>query len=90
MTLYIGDCRTILPTLEDSSVQCCVTSPPYFGLRDYGADGQIGLEKTPSCGAHGLMRLRRDLTEDQRRYAALRLLGGVGPDALRGGKNGTE
>ena len=42
-----GDCRTILPTLDSQSVQCVVTSPPYYGLRDYGVDGQIGLERTP-------------------------------------------
>lgn len=42
-----GDCRDILPTLEASSINCCVTSPPYFGLRDYGIAGQIGLERTP-------------------------------------------
>lgn len=42
-----GDCRSVLATLPAQSVQCCVTSPPYYGLRDYGVDGQIGLEKTP-------------------------------------------
>lgn len=47
-TLLIGDCRTILPTLPASSVHCCVTSPPYFGLRDYGNVGQLGLEPTPA------------------------------------------
>jgi DNA modification methylase len=36
-----------LATLPDESVHCCVTSPPYWGLRDYGVDGQLGLEKTP-------------------------------------------
>ncbi len=36
-----------LRTLEDQSIQCVVTSPPYWGLRDYGVEGQIGLEKTP-------------------------------------------
>jgi DNA modification methylase len=46
-TLYLGDCLEALRTLPDASVQCCVTSPPYFGLRDYGVDGQIGLEPTP-------------------------------------------
>lgn len=46
-TILTGDCRDILPTLPDESVQCCVTSPPYYGLRDYGVVGQIGLEKTP-------------------------------------------
>ena len=47
LTILTGDCRTLLKTLPDESVQCCVTSPPYFGLRDYGVAGQIGLEKTP-------------------------------------------
>jgi len=42
-----GDCLDILRTLPDESVHCCVTSPPYWGLRDYGHDGQLGLEKTP-------------------------------------------
>lgn len=42
--LILGDCRETLKTLPDESVQCCVTSPPYWGLRDYGCDGQIGLE----------------------------------------------
>ncbi len=42
-----GDCIEQLRTLADESVQCCVTSPPYWGLRDYGVAGQIGLEKTP-------------------------------------------
>jgi len=47
-TLYCGDVRDILPTLDAESVQTCVTSPPYWGLRDYGVDGQIGLEQTPA------------------------------------------
>lgn len=45
--LMIGDCVEQMSTLPDESVNCCVTSPPYFGLRDYGHDGQIGLEPTP-------------------------------------------
>lgn len=44
--LLIGDCRNILPTLEAKSVQCVVTSPPYYKLRDYGVSGQIGQEAT--------------------------------------------
>jgi len=45
-----GDCRDTMRTLarDGVRVQCCVTSPPYFGLRDYGHPGQIGLEKTPA------------------------------------------
>ena len=42
-----GDCLGVLKTLPDESVHCCVTSPPYWGLRDYGVDAQFGLEKTP-------------------------------------------
>jgi site-specific DNA-methyltransferase (adenine-specific) len=41
-----GDCRDVLPSLPAQSVHCVVTSPPYFSLRDYGVDGQIGLEST--------------------------------------------
>jgi DNA modification methylase len=46
-SILTGDALTILRTLPSESVQCCVTSPPYYGLRDYGIDGQIGLEETP-------------------------------------------
>ena len=41
------DALTALADMPDSSVHCVVTSPPYFGLRDYGHDGQIGIEPTP-------------------------------------------
>lgn len=47
VSILIGDCRDVLKTLPDESVHCCVSSPPYFGLRDYDAPGQIGLEQTP-------------------------------------------
>lgn len=43
----IGDCRNILAELKEESINCCVTSPPYWNLRDYGTAGQIGLEATP-------------------------------------------
>lgn len=51
MTVRIltGDCRDVLKTLPDESVHCVVTSPPYFGLRDYGVSGQIGLEESPDA-----------------------------------------
>lgn len=44
-----GDCREILPTLPADSIDCCVTSPPYWMLRDYGVEGQIGMEPTPEA-----------------------------------------
>src|SRR5262245_62152854 len=49
MTVRIlkGDCREVLRDLPAESVHCVVTSPPYWGLRDYGVAGQIGLEETP-------------------------------------------
>lgn len=45
--IILGDCLTELAKLPAESVHCCVTSPPYWGLRDYGVAGQIGLERTP-------------------------------------------
>jgi DNA modification methylase len=45
--IIVGDCVEGLRTIDACSVQCCVTSPPYYGLRDYGHEGQIGLEETP-------------------------------------------
>jgi DNA modification methylase len=43
-----GDALTELKKLNDKSINCCVTSPPYWGLRDYGIKGQFGLERTPA------------------------------------------
>lgn len=45
--IYNSECLQGLKSLPDNSIHCCVTSPPYYGLRDYGNDSQIGLEKTP-------------------------------------------
>ena len=63
-----GDCRDILKTMPDQSVNCCVTSPPYFGLRDYGVAGQIGLEATPDTYVAELVavfaEVRRVLRDD--------------------------
>jgi DNA modification methylase len=46
---HVGDCRALLAEVPDESIHCCVTSPPYWGLRDYGVDGQLGLEETPEA-----------------------------------------
>lgn len=46
-SIYIGDARHVLAGLPDACVDCVVTSPPYYNLRDYGVDGQLGLESTP-------------------------------------------
>lgn len=45
--VYYGDAWELAPTLEPQSIDCIVTSPPYWGLRDYGHPGQFGLERTP-------------------------------------------
>ena len=45
--IHHGDCLEVLRGMDSESVNCCVTSPPYWGLRDYGEDGQLGLESTP-------------------------------------------
>jgi len=47
ITLYQGDAAKILSTMDEGSVDCIITSPPYYGQRDYGIDGQLGLEEHP-------------------------------------------
>jgi len=56
-----GDCRDVLKTLPDQSVHTCVTSPPYFGLRDYGHAGQMGLEPTPDEFVAELVNVFREV-----------------------------
>ncbi len=66
--ILVGDALGHMNQLPDDSVQCCVTSPPYWGLRDYGSDGQIGLERTPEEYVEKLVsvfgEVRRVLRED--------------------------
>ena len=61
VSILIGDARERLKELPDASVNCCVTSPPYFGLRDYGCDGQMGLEATPDEFVAGMVALFREV-----------------------------
>lgn len=56
-----GDCIESMRTLPDASVHCCVTSPPYWGLRDYGHDGQIGLEATPEAYVARMVEVFREV-----------------------------
>ena len=56
-----GDCIEQMRGLPDASVNCCVTSPPYFGLRDYGMAGQIGLEDTPDAFVARLVEVFREV-----------------------------
>ena len=68
ITLHHGDSLAVLRQLPDASVDCCVTSPPYFGLRDYGTEGQYGLEASPAEYVETMRALfsavRRVLTDD--------------------------
>lgn len=57
----IGDCRQILPTITAGSVQCCVTSPPYWGLRDYEHPDQIGAEASPEIYVENLVSVFREV-----------------------------
>jgi DNA modification methylase len=58
---YLGDSLEVLKTFPSESVNCCVTSPPYFYLRDYGIDGQIGLEPTPAEYVDRLVQVFREV-----------------------------
>ncbi len=59
---YLGDCiETMRFWLPDQSIQTCVTSPPYFGLRDYGHEGQIGLEATPDAYVAKMVEVFREV-----------------------------
>lgn len=60
-TIFVGDCKETLSHLPDQSVHTCVTSPPYFGLRDYGMDEQIGLEETPEAFVAELVSVFREV-----------------------------
>ncbi|MER5277717.1 site-specific DNA-methyltransferase [Streptomyces sp. NPDC002809] len=68
VTLLLGDSLAQLRTLGDESINCIVTSPPYFGLRNYEADGQYGLEQTPAEYVETMQSVfseaRRVLTND--------------------------
>jgi len=59
--ILIGDARQRLAELPAGSARTCITSPPYFGLRDYGVDGQIGLEETPEAYVAEMVSLFREV-----------------------------
>lgn len=59
--IHQGDALEVLKTLPSESVNCCITSPPYYGLRDYGVDGQIGLDETPEQYVARLVSVFREM-----------------------------
>jgi DNA modification methylase len=97
--IILGDVRSVVRDLPDASIDCVVTSPPYWGLRDYGVDGQIGLEQSPDAYVQELVEvfreIRRGLKDDGTiwvnlgdSYAATtKGSGGVGKSTLHGSPN---
>lgn len=83
--LFAGDSVSVLSGWPESSVNCCITSPPYFGQRDYGVDGQIGLEKSPDEFVGKLVavfrEVRRVLTNDGTLWVVI-------GDSYNAGRNG--
>jgi DNA modification methylase len=86
--LHEGDCRAVLATLAAESVQCVVTSPPYYGLRDYGCDGQIGLEQSPAEHVAALVEVFREVKRVLRKDGTLWLNLGDSYNNFRNGQCG--
>ncbi len=80
MTVRIveGDALASLRALPDCSVQTCITSPPCYGLRDYGVPGQIGLEATPAEFVARLVDVFREINPEYAAMARRRIDGDVG------------
>lgn len=83
--IHVGDARTVLETLPAESVHCCVTSPPYFGLRDYGVVGQLGLEPTLEGYIESMVGVFREVRRVLRSDGTFWLNIGDGFAAQRGG-----
>jgi DNA modification methylase len=60
-TIYEGDCIETMKQWDAGCVQTCITSPPYYGLRDYGHEGQIGLEETPEAFVAKMVEVFREV-----------------------------
>ena len=83
--IYQGDCREQMKLLPDESIDCCVTSPPYWGLRDYGHDDQIGLEETPEQYVAKMVVVFREVRRTLKQDGTLWLNLGDSYAAQRGG-----
>ena len=136
--IYQGDCGELIKGLADESVNCVITSPPFYGLRDYGTakweggdvncdhltpnndlrnagkkqlsnhgsvryekrvcrkcgairvDAQIGLEESPDCGKHGLLKIKENLTKVQKDALVRWFLGEAFPCVLSDDTDGTK
>ncbi len=91
--IYQGDALKVLKTFPVESIHCCVTSPPYWGLRDYGIEGQLGLESTPEEYVTKMVEVFREVKRVLRDDGTLWLnlgdsyngSGGAGGDYSKGG-----
>ncbi len=87
LRILVGDVRARLAELPDESVHCCVTSPPYFGLRAYLVNGhpdkplEIGLEATPEAYLATIVEVFRDVRRVMRKDATLWL--NIGAHVIR-------
>jgi site-specific DNA-methyltransferase (cytosine-N4-specific) len=88
LQILTGDSSTILPTLPAESVQCCVTSPPYWGLRDYEHPAQIGAESSPELYVENLVALFREIHRVLRKDGTVWL--NVGDGYARNGGTGNH
>lgn len=88
LQILTGDSLTILPTLEANSVQCCVTSPPYWGLRDYEHPAQIGSELSPKDYVENLVTVFREVRRVLRQDGTVWL--NVGDGYARNGGTGNH
>lgn len=71
LTLWHGDVLETLQQLGESSIDCCITSPPYWGLRNYGMPGQIGLEPTPERYVERMVEVFREVRRVLRKHGTL-------------------
>jgi DNA modification methylase len=85
-TIIQGDALTRLKELPSESVDCCITSPPYFGLRDYGVEGQIGLEESPEAYVSKLVDVFREVRRVLKKEGTLWL--NLGDSYAGSGKGG--
>ncbi len=91
LTVLTGDAVEQLQTLPTESVQCCVTSPPYWGLRDYSTNGQLGLEKTPEEYVAKLVEVFREVRRVLRKDGTLWLnMGDSYSSDIKGQNNNGE
>ncbi len=86
--IICGDCLEVMKDWPDNFIDCCVTSPPYWGLRDYGVPGQLGLEKTPEEYIDKMVSVFREVRRCLKKTGTLWMnMGDSYNNATPGGRN---